>query len=114
MPKSMVETPVSPWILAQASLKYFAVKVLGFQYPQHYREWEDLILNNDRALVLAPRGHGKSVFFSLTYPLWRIIRGKREVLLISYSEDQVRRLIREIRITVETNPFLESLRPTTK
>lgn len=103
----------SPFLLAQADLEYFMVKFLGYQWPVHYQEWWDLIDKNDRVLFEAPRGHGKSVFFSLAYPLWRVIRGKCEVLLVSYSEDQVRRLIREIRVAVESNPFLAPLRPST-
>lgn len=103
----------NPWLLAQASFKYFVVKFLGYRWPIHYQEWADILEDNNRILYQAPRGHGKSVFFSLAYPLWRVIRGKTEVLLVSYSEDQVRRLIREIRICVETNPFLMPLRPST-
>jgi hypothetical protein len=104
----------SAWLLAQGSLKYFTVKFLGHQWPEHYQEWDDMVNKYDRLLVQAPRGHGKSIFWSLAWPLWNVIRGKWEHLIISYSEDQVRRLIRDIRICVESNPFLEPLRPTTK
>ena len=84
------------------------------KWPSHYADWEKLILENNRLLVQAPRGHGKSMFWSIAYPLWRVIRGKREILLISYSEDQCRKLIRDIRQTIEANEFLAPLRPTTK
>lgn len=104
----------SPWLLAQASLKYFTRKFLKMMWPSHYQEWSDLIDKNDRCLVQAPRGHGKSHFWSIAYPLWRIIRGKREILLISYSEDQCRKLIRDLRLTIENNEYLAPLRPTTK
>lgn len=104
----------SPWLLAQSSLKYFARQFLKLKWPVHYGEWEKLLAENNRALIQAPRGHGKSYFLSLAYPLWRVIRGKTEILLVSYSEDQVRRLIRDIRLAVESNPFLEPLRPTPK
>lgn len=104
----------NPWILAQSDMAYFAVKFLGMKWPSHYEEWSSLVEKHNRLLVECPRGHGKSYFFSLAYPLWRVIRGKRDILLVSYSEDQVRRLIREIRVAVETNPFLEPLRPSTK
>lgn len=107
-------TEISPWVLARTSLKYFTRKFFSYNWPTHYQDWSDLLEKNNRILVQAPRGHGKSVFFSLVYPLWRILSGKTEILLVSYSEDQVRRLIREIRIAVETIPFLEPLRPTTK
>jgi hypothetical protein len=102
------------WQGARASLKFFTTRFLNLKWPIHYDDWEKLILNHNRLLVQAPRGHGKSLFWSLAYPLWRVIRGKREILIISYSEDQVRRLIRDIRITVESNPYLEALRPSTK
>jgi hypothetical protein len=103
-----------PWLLAQTSMKYFTCKILNMKWPIHYGDWEDLILNNDRLLIQAPRGHGKSMFWSIAYPLWRVIRGKREILLISYSEDQCRKLIRDIRQTIESNDYLAPLRPTTK
>lgn len=105
---------VNPWLMAQSSLKYFTVQVLQMRWPSHYQEWLEAIENNDRLLVQAPRGHGKSAFWALAYPLWRVIRGKRDILLVSYSEDQVRRLIREIRICVESNKFLDPLKPSTK
>jgi hypothetical protein len=105
---------VSVYQLAAASLKYFTVKLLGLKWPQHYQEWYELIEKHDRILFQAPRGHGKSVFLSGSYPLWRVFKAKTEVLLVSYSEDQVVRLIREIKNIVETNPYLEHLRPTAK
>jgi len=103
-----------PWLLAQSSMEYFTRKFLNMKWPSHYADWEDLILNHDRLLIQAPRGHGKSHFWSIAYPLWRVIRGKREILLISYSEDQCRKLIRDLRLMVENNEFLAPLRPTTK
>lgn len=99
------------WRLAQASLKYFSVKFLGIKWLPHYSEWEQIALNEKRAVIQAPRGHGKSTFWSFALPLWDVIRGEADVLLVSYSEDQVRRLIREIKIAVETNPYLEPIRP---
>lgn len=110
----MSEWLSDPWFLAQSSLKYFTRKFLRFAWPVHYEEWTRMLMRGDRLLIQAPRGHGKSVFFSLAYPLWRVINGKTEILLVSYSEDQVRRLIREIRVAIESVAFLSPLRPTTK
>jgi hypothetical protein len=105
------------WLLAQASLKYFCVKFLNFHWPEHYQSFApDLESRNKedaRLLYEVARGHGKSNIVSLAYPLWRVIRGKWEGILVSYSEDQVKRLIRDIRQTVMSNPFLEPIRPTT-
>lgn len=109
----------SPWVLAQASLKYFTVKFLKLKWFNYYADWEKMVMNDPRDDVQAHRGSGKSIFWSLAVPLWDVIRGPEEGsdpedILISYSEDQVRRLIRQIRIEVETNEFLAPLRPTTR
>lgn len=104
----------TPWLLAQASLKYFTVKFLGLTWHTHYEEWRQLVEVYDRLLIEAPRGSHKSYFWSLAYPLWRIIRGKNDILLVSDSEDQSRKNLRIIRDTVETNPFLIPLRPSTR
>lgn len=106
--------PENQWLLAQVSLKYFTTKFLGLTWHDHYEEWRQLLEIYDRLLIEAPRGSHKSYFFSLAYPLWNVIRGKTDVLLVSDSEDQSRKNLRIIRDTVETNPFLSPLRPSTK
>jgi hypothetical protein len=100
--------------MAQASLKYFTTKLLGLTWHTHYEEWRKVLEENDRGLFEAPRGSHKTYFFSLAYPLWRIIRGKIDILLVSDSEDQSRKNLRVIRDTVEANPFLSPLRPSTR
>lgn len=101
------------WLLGQSSLKFFCIKFLGFHWPDFYQEWGDLIDGNERLLIECARGHGKSNLISLGYPLWRVIRGKWEGVLVSYSEDQAKRLISDIRAMVMSNPLLEPIRPTT-
>jgi len=107
------------WMLARASLKYFTVKFLKLKWFKYYDDWERMVREDARDDVQAHRGSGKSIFWGLAVPLWDVIRGPEggsdpEDILISYSEDQVRRLIRQIRVEVETNEFLEALRPSTK
>lgn len=102
------------WLDAQVSLKYFTVKFLGLTWHEHYEEWREILETHDRVLIEAPRGSHKSYFFSLAYPLWQVIRGKTDILLVSDSEDQSRKNLRIIRDTVEANPYLVPLRPSTK
>lgn len=102
------------WLDAQVSLKYFTVKFLGLTWHSHYEEWRKILEEYDRLLIEAPRGSHKSYFFSLAYPLWKIIRGKTDILLVSDSEDQSRKNLRIIRDTVEQNPYLAPMRPSTK
>jgi hypothetical protein len=105
---------VNPWLMAQTSLEYFTVKFLGLTWHEHYEEWRQLVEVHDRLLIEAPRGSHKSFFWSLSYPLWQIIRGKTDILLVSDSEDQSRKNLRIIRDTVETNPHLTPMRPSTR
>lgn len=103
------------WLLAQASLKFCMMQVLGIEFwPPHYDQWYQDIKNADRTKQECARGHGKSIFWSFGLPIWRIMGGNWEGILISYAEDQVRRLLRDVRIEIETNPFLEPIRPRTK
>lgn len=103
-----------PWLLARSSLKYFTVKFLGLKWPNHYSEWEKTVDGSQRSLTQAPRGSWKTYFFSLAYPLWRILRDKTEVLMVSDSEDQARKNLRTMRQFIENNDALAPMRPTTK
>jgi len=102
------------WRGCRESLKFFTTKALGLKWPAHYNEWEKLILSDKRGLFEAPRGSWKTYFFSLAYPLWRILRAKTEVLLVSDSEGQASKNLRLIRQTIENREELFPLRPTTK
>lgn len=107
---------------AKTSLKFFMThflhdpkeptKLLG--WLPHYDEWYRIVREEKRSCVQSPRGHGKSVFWSYALPLWDVIRGGSDFLLVSYSEGQTIELLRLIRNEVETNEFLAPLRPSTK
>lgn len=106
------------WLGAQFSLKYFLVKFLKRKWLSHYTDWLPHVLSSPRSDHQAHRGSGKSEFWSLAVPLWDVIRGPLagidpHDIIVSYSEDQVRRLIRNIRVEVESNEFLLPLRPST-
>jgi Hint domain len=87
---------------------------MGLRWPAHYSEWEMLVEANKRTKIESPRASWKTYFFSLAWPLWRILRDKTEVLFVSDSEDQARKNLRLMRETVETNDLLAPLRPSTK
>ena len=102
------------WRGCKASLKFFTTNALGLKWPEHYTEWEASVLANKRGLYEAPRGSWKTYFFSLAYPLWRILRGKTEVLLVSDSEGQAVKNLRLMRQTIESQERLAPMRPSTK
>lgn len=103
-----------PEDLARASFKYFFKKVLGYRWcAWHEQAYKDLQLSK-RILYQIARGHGKTIFFSIAYPLWLAYKGvKGEALIISYSEEQVRtNIMNKIDEVVSTNDYLVHLRPT--
>ncbi len=102
------------WQGCRASLKFFTTQGLKLKWPNHYTEWEQIIEGNRRSKFEAPRGSWKTYFFSLAYPLWKILRGKTEVLMVSDSEDQARKNLRTMRQYIENNETLAPMRPTTK
>lgn len=101
--------------IARVSFPYFCKKVLGMTWAPHHNEWTDLLRANDRILIECARSHGKSHFFSKAYPLWLVYSGQpdEEIVIISYSEDQAKELIRKIADEIERNPLLARLRPGT-
>lgn len=107
-------SPEQVWLKARESLKFFTTRILGLKWPRHYDEWERDIKAAKRGLFEAPRGSWKTYFFSLAYPLWRVLRGKTEVLLVSDSEGQSVKNIRLIRNLIETREELAPMRPSTR
>ena len=109
------------WAGAQLSLKFFMTRFLHdpktgklLQWLPHYEEWYRIVREEMRSNVESPRGHGKSVFWSYAVPMWDVIRGGADFLLVSYSEGQVHELLRMIRNEIESNEFLAPIRPSTK
>jgi len=102
------------WQGARASLKFFTTKFMDLRWPSHYSEWEALVEAHQRVKLEAPRGSWKTYFFSLAWPLWRILRSKTEVLFVSDSEGQAQKNLRLMRETIEEKPLLAPLRPSTK
>lgn len=106
---------------AQFSLKFFATRYLHdpktgklLQWLPHYEDWYRIARDEKRSNVESPRGHGKSLFWSYALPMWDVIRGGADFLLVSYSEGQVIELLRMIRQEIETNDFLAPIRPSTR
>ncbi len=111
----------SPWLLAQGSLKFFMTKFLHdpktgqlLKWLPHYDDWYRIACDEKRSNVESPRGHGKSLFWSYALPMWDVIRGGADFLLVSYSEGQTIELLRLIRNEIESNDFLAPIRPSTK
>lgn len=85
--------------------------VLGYTVPDLYKEWNQLLENN-RLVIESARDHGKTTFFSIGYPLYKIATNPNfHVCIISFSEPQSKRILRDIRVLLETTPALQDQVP---
>lgn len=81
-----------------------------FDTPQFHKEIWDLLLNNRRVAIAAPRGHGKSTAVSLFYAIHQIVyQQKKFIVLISASEELATRFLRRIKNEFEGNIKLKWL-----
>ena len=108
--------------LCESNLAFFANTVLDgpadppfnktFLIGQHHETWSNLVNKHDQLCILAPRGHGKSHFFTVAYALWMLSRPDGgDGLIISGSDDQARDQLAKIKEQIDTNPRLQHLRP---
>ncbi len=63
--------------------------------------------DRDRIDLLAPRGHAKSTWISIVYPIWRITQDRDiNILIISDTNDQAELFLRAIKNELEHNERL--------
>ncbi len=88
--------------------RYFPHLVTKGCAPFHHRLVE--IANHpeyDRVSVLAPRGHAKSTWLSIIYPIWRIVRDRDiKIIIVSDTGDQAEMFLRLIKDELDANESL--------
>lgn len=109
--------------MQRASPLYFAIQNISgpveapyngrFIAGEHHYEWDNLVVNSERALIIAPRDHGKSQFFSLAVPIWRAAFGREGDLgyIFSVNQDRAIEILEKIVVEITTNPKLQWLAP---
>lgn len=103
---------IDPRAPVPSVLEPLACAIMGLEYPKHWNEWEHLLSAHKRLIVLSSRDHGKTTFFSTIYPLFRAgYKPGFKILIISYSEQQVIKIISGIREAIEASPLLLPLKP---
>lgn len=74
------------------------------QSPRFHHHLVKLYLNHDRVAVAAPRGHAKSTVTSFIYVLHEALYGrKKNIVIISASEDMAKKFLRRVRDEIEHN-----------
>lgn len=73
--------------------------------PDHQWEWLKILEGDVKYfLKLAPRDHGKTEVFTITYPLYRILKDPNiRILVLSKTITQARKCLRIIKHELETN-----------
>lgn len=61
----------------------------------------------DRISILAPRGHAKSTWLSVIYPIWKIVTNRNiKIIIVSDTGDQAEMFLRAIKDEFEANDSL--------
>lgn len=75
-------------------------------------EWFNMFLNNKRSCVIAGRGTGKTTVLGVAMPLWISLFNKhKDFLIVSNAMHQSVMIIDKIRMFIEENELLRTLRP---
>ena len=81
----------------------------------HHHKWQEIVCTQLNFAVVAARGTGKSKFFAFLWLLWLAsMHAGQQFLLISSTDENCKKLLREIREEIETNPALQWLYPAGK
>jgi len=88
---------------ARKDFVYFLKHVLGFMVEPFHKDAFKFQLDNNRTLILAPRGHGKSTILTIGYALWLILRNPNvRILVVSATDDLAFDMVRRIRGILES------------
>ena len=94
------------------TLEAVGVGICGYDFPAHFREWSELLDTHRRLLLIASRDHGKSTLLSKLYPMVKAMTQPGiEILLVSYSEEQVMKLVTGMEDLFEKKELIKSLVP---
>lgn len=103
-----------PWAvkeLLNTRFEYFCRFVLPHHFTSDpgkvHRDWYWLLEQTYSVAIACPRSHGKSTVFSLAYPLWQVLSGKKDfIVIISDTQSQAEALLGSIVEELETNELL--------
>jgi len=96
---------------AENSLFYYGKYILGFnQFDENvHQEWEFFLKGSKRLkLVIIPRDHFKSSFFTISYPLQELcLDNRKRFLLTNAVFDNAKTFLGSIKQQIERNPKLK-------
>ena len=85
-------------------------RLLNVNLQPFHRQWLDFALRKNRALILAPRGHGKTTTLTVGLSLWHILRDPDiRICIVSNTQNQAESFLREIKQRLELNPLIRKI-----
>jgi hypothetical protein len=105
-------------IRCRTDFSFFCERVLPDLFiagglKDYMMEWFNLIESNPRVAILAPSGFAKTTVLGVAYPIWlAFTKGNLQIMVVSKTMPQSRRILALIKSTIENNALLSELRPT--
>jgi len=94
---------------------YFIEEVVGMTLTSFQKEWLNLALDKRRVCFMAFRSSGKTRQLFVNFFIWNaIINDNTQYLIISKTLPQAIEVLKDIRLTVETNFLLKTMIPKNK
>ena len=81
----------------------YLIKLLGYSVASHHKEMLNFVLreNSNRAMILAPRGAGKSSIISIGFVLWSLLNNPSLI----YDENFLHSLTKSLIFSLYTPIF---------
>jgi len=104
-------------IRMKTDFKFFCERVLFDMFRDggvkpYMMEWFELIESNPRVAILAPPGFAKTTILGVAYPIWiAFTKQNTQIMVVSNSMPQARRVLALIKSTIENNALLAELKP---
>jgi len=85
------------------NFKEFVIEIIGLKCEKFHEEWIESFENGRYNLLLAPRGHGKSLMVS-SYIIWNIIKDPNiKIIIVTINQDRANSIMRFIQKNLEGN-----------
>jgi hypothetical protein len=104
-------------IRIRTDFKFFCERVMTDLFKDggvkpYMMEWFELVQSNPRVAILAPAGFAKTTILGVAYPIWLSFTQKNmQLMVVSNSMTQARRVLALIKSTIENNALLVELKP---
>jgi len=80
-----------------------------------HRQWLDFVEKNDRSVIIAPRGHGKTSYISVLYTLFLLGRDpNKRIKIVSSTEEIAKDILYQITEYIEKSENLREVFPELK